>query len=259
MFYVDGTDIGDTRTRLRCQSVAFEFVDEVQVKPPATRPNSAVAMGGVVNVITRQGGNAFHGDLLGYLQRLRVERQGTGHAPPTPYDINMAEYVNYQDLYGKDKIDRIEGGFSLGGYVFKDKLWFSGSFLPVFQHDERHVVDPSTLEEDYTRRDQSWNFQAKLTAQPFKFMRLGASYINNSNKYKGALPNRNGTSDPTAFWPDYGFAFPSWSPSAYTDLTLGNNLLFSFRGGTYYTNITDQQVQPQASLLHIRDGSLDLS
>ena len=36
-------------------------------------------MGGVINVVTRQGGNDFHGDVLGYLQRLRrsTARRGT--------------------------------------------------------------------------------------------------------------------------------------------------------------------------------------
>ncbi len=203
-------------------------------------------MGGVVNVITRQGGNTYHGDLLGFYSGSALNGKERDTLRYNPYDIYVAEYVNYQDLYGKDKVDRIEGGFSLGGYVLKDRLWFFGSFLPVFLNTTRHVVFTTTLEEgDYTQKYQYWNFQAKLTAQPLKFMRVGASFINNSYKYKGALPNRDGTSDPTDFWPDYGFTFPRWSASAYVDLTLGNNLLLSFRGGSYYTNITDQQVQPQ--------------
>ena len=214
-------------------------------------------MGGVVNVITRQGGNAYHGDLLGFYSGSALNGKERDTLRYNPYDIYVAEYVNYQDLYGKDKVDRIEGGFSLGGYILKDKLWFFGSFLPVFQNTTRHVVFTTTLEEgDYTQKYQYWNFQAKLTAQPLKFMRVGASFINNSYKYKGALPNRDGTSDPTDFWPDYGFTFPRWSASAYADLTLGNNLLVSFRGGSYYTNITDQQVQPQGPrYYHVRNGS----
>jgi hypothetical protein len=162
------------------------------------------------------------------------------------YDISVAEYVNYQDLYGKDGVDRIEAGFSLGGYVLKDKLWFYGSFLPVLNTTERHVkFDPSGLEGDFTRRETSWNFQGKLTAQPFRFMRLGLSYVNNYFKYKGDLPPRNGTGDPTSPWADYGYGDPHWTLSAYSDFSIGNNILLSLRGGTYYENTgRDQQVQP---------------
>ena len=246
MFYVDGTDISNTWTGARGENVAFEFVDEVQVKASGYQAEFGGAMGGVVNVITRQGGNAYHGDLLGYYSGSALNGKERNTLRYNPYDIYKAEYVNYQDLYGKDKIDRFEGGLSLGGFIFKDRLWFFGSFLPVFLNTTRHVVfEPSLDPGDYTQKYQYWNFQAKLTAQPFKFLRVGASFVNNFYKYKGALPNRDGTSDPTDVWPDYGFSYPRWSASAHADLTLGNNLLVSLRGGSYYTNINDQQVQPQ--------------
>ena len=219
MFYVDGTDISDTWTGARGEDVAFEFVEEVQVKASGYQAEFGGAMGGVINVITRQGGNSYHGDLLGYYSGSALYGKERDTLRYNPYDIYLAEYVNYQDLYGKDKVDRIEGGFSLGGFIIKDRLWFFGSFLPVFLNTTRHVVfTPSSRRGDYTQKYQYWNFQAKLTAQPLKFMRVGASFINNSNKYKGALPNRDGTSDPTDFWPDYGFTYPRWSASAYVDI-----------------------------------------
>lgn len=42
-----------------------------------------------------------------------------------PYDFSMVEYVNFEDLYGKDKVDRLEAGFSLGGYILKTGCGFS--------------------------------------------------------------------------------------------------------------------------------------
>jgi hypothetical protein len=256
MFYVDGMDITHTWTGDRGEDVAFEFVDEVQVKASGYQAEFGGAMGGVINVITRQGSNSYHGDLLGYYSGSALNGKERNTLRYNPYDIYKAEYVNYQDLYGKDKVDRFEGGFSLGGFIVKDGLWFFGSFLPVFLNTTRHVVfEPSQQTGDYTQKYQYWNFQAKLTAQPFKFLRLGASFINNSYKYKGALPNRDGTSDPTDFWPDYGFSFPQWSASAYVDITVANNLLVSFRGGSYYTNISDQQVQAQGPRYYMYTAS----
>jgi tetratricopeptide (TPR) repeat protein len=49
----------------RQMSIAFEFVDEVQFKASGYEAKFGGSLGGVVNVITRQGGNVFHGEVLG--------------------------------------------------------------------------------------------------------------------------------------------------------------------------------------------------
>ena len=247
MFYVDGTDITNPYLGVRGQSVAFEFVDEVQVKASGYQAEYGGSLGGVVHVITRQGGNAFHGDVMGFYSGSKLNGKERDVVRLNPYDINLAEYVNYQDLYGKDQVDRIEAGFNLGGYILKDRLWFFVSVLPVHNTATRHVVfDPSLTAGDYTRKDRFWNLQGKLTSQPFDFLRVGASFVSNSNDYLGDLPPRNGTGNPADPWSEYGYRYPSWTASAYADFALGNNLLFSVRGGTFYQNTTDQLVQPSA-------------
>ncbi len=246
MFYVDGTDITDLYTGVRGQALAFEFVDEVQVKASGYQAEFGGSLGGVIDVITRQGGNTFHGEVVGYYSGSALTGRERDTLRLNPYDISLAEYVNYQDLYGKDRKDRLEAGLSLGGYILKDRLWFFGSFLPVYSETGSHVLfDPSMTEGDYTRREYNWNFQGKLTAQPFRFMRLGASFVNNFHNYKGALPPRDGTGSPADVWSDYGFSYPYWTAAVYADFTANNNLLFSLRGGSFSANTTDQLVQPQ--------------
>ena len=245
IYYIDGTDISDMMTGARGQGAAFEFVDEVQVKASGYAAEYGGAMGGVVNVITRQGGNEYHGEVIGYYSGSALTGKERDVPIYDPFDIYKAYYVNYQDLYGKEKIDRVEAGFSLGGYILKDRLWFFGYLLPVFLNTTRHVVfQSSEVEGDYSQEYKYYNFQAKLTAQPFRFLRLGASYVNNFSKYKGALPNRDGTSNANDVWPDYGYSYPNWTASAYADFTLSNNFLVGLRGGSFYTNMTDQLVQP---------------
>jgi len=245
MFYVDGTDITNIYVGTRGQDVAFEFVDEVQVKASGYQAEFGGSLGGVIQVITRQGGNAFHGDIIGYFSGSRLNGKERDSLRLNLYDESIAEYVNYQDLNGKDKIDRYEAGFSLGGFIIKDRLWFYGSLLPVYNATKRHVkFEPSLIEDDYTQRTYAWNSQAKLTAQPLKFVRLGASFVSNYFKYKGNIPPRDGTGDPADVWPDYGYSWPYWTAAAYVDFTFGNNLLLSFRGGSFYNNLTDQLVQP---------------
>ena len=245
MYYIDGTDISNMMTGARGQGAAFEFVDEVQVKASGYEAEYGGAMGGVINVVTRQGGNEYHGELIGYYSGSALTGKERDVLYWDPYDIYQVSYVNNQDLYGKEKIDRLEAGLSLGGYILKDRLWFFGSVLPVFLNTTRHVLfEPSQVEGDYSQKYKYYNFQAKLTAQPFRFLRLGASYVNNFSKYKGALPNRDGTSNPDDVWPDYGYSYPNWTASGYADFSFGNNLLVGIRGGSFYTNTTNQLFQP---------------
>ena len=142
MFYVDGTDITNLYTGVRGQGVAFEFVDEVQVKASGYQAEYGGSLGGVVNVITRQGGNAFHGDVIAYYSGSGLNGKERDTLRLNPYDINVAEYVNYQDLYGKDDVDRFEVGFNLGGYILKDKLWF---FTPSSRSISRRPVTWSSI------------------------------------------------------------------------------------------------------------------
>lgn len=247
MYYVDGTDIGSITTGVRNQSAAFEFVEEVQVLASGYEAEYGGAVGGVVSVITRQGGNEFHGELIGYYSGSALDGKERNTLRRNPLNTFEAEYVNYQDLYGKDKVDRIEAGFSLGGYIVKDRLWFFGSFLPVFRNTDRHVEFLTTpvQQGDYKQKQNWWNFQGKLTAQPWGFMRLGASFVNNFYKWRGDLPSRAGTSNPDdPDWANYGYDYPNWSAAGFADLTLGSNLMLNLRGGRFFYNQTNQQVQP---------------
>jgi hypothetical protein len=246
MYYIDGTDVTHLYVGTRGQDAAFEFVDEVQIKASGYQAEFGGSLGGVVNVITRQGGNEFHGELIGFYSGSKLTGKERDTLRLSLYDVSIAEYVNYQDLYGKDEINRLEVGFSLGGYILKDRLWFFGSFLPVFMSTQRHVkFEPSLIEDDYTHRDKYWNFQCKLTSQPFRFMRLGVSFVNNFSKWKGELPPREGTGNPENPWAEQGYSFPIWSASAYADFTFGNNLLLSLRGGSFHENITDELLRPK--------------
>ena len=247
MFYLDGTDIGATTTGLRQQSAAFEFVDEVQIVAGGYQAEFGGALGGVVNVITRQGGNEFHGELIGFYEGSKLTGKERDTLRLNPYDQTKSEYVNYQDLYGKDLIHRYEGGFSLGGYVFKDRLWFFGSFLPVYRPQTRHVKFlTGNVEADYIQKQYNYNFQAKLTAQPWQFLRLGASFVNNFYKYRGNLPARAGTDNPNPTTPydQYGYDYPNWTVSGFADLTFGANAMLNLRAGRFFYNVTNQQVQP---------------
>lgn len=54
----------------------LELVDEVKVTASGYNAEFGGSMGGVVNVVTRSGGNAFHGDIIAYYNNNALWMQG---------------------------------------------------------------------------------------------------------------------------------------------------------------------------------------
>ena len=148
-------------------------------------------MGGVINVITRSGGNEFHGEITGYMRGSQL--QANPHVKNlrvNPVDDVTAEYIDYPE----DSWTQFEVGLGLGGYILKDRLWFFASFMPRLTSTDRTVELISDGNNYTTNQKQSSYFgQAKLTAL-FGGFRVSASYINDYYKWRGALMGLDGSS-----------------------------------------------------------------
>ncbi len=249
MYYIDGTDTTNIADGSRGQGAAFDFVDEVQVKSSGYQAEFGGSLGGVINVVTRSGGNEFHGEVVGYYSGAPLRTKYRDVLDLDLEDDSVAKYYDYEYFYGKDKDHRMEGGLNIGGYIFKNKVWFFGSFLPVYYTNTRTVTYLDGQQKDWKRTENSWNFSAKVTAQPFKNLRLSASVVNNFYKYKGELSNVFGNQNPTTSFDDYGYSYPNMSANATADLTLGNNFLLSVRGGYFRTNQNNMLVAPTGPCL----------
>ena len=287
MWYIDGTNVNGIHVGLRNQSIVMEQLDEVKVTASGYNAEFGGSMGGVVNVISRSGGNTFHGDAFGYYNNNKLWMQGKDRdylrLDPYAYPY-IAEYVNADDLNdfydgGKNRDDyqRFEGVFNFSGYAVKDVLWFFGSFNPVYGRtyaDRWFRSDPVNLSQAKFANDvshdprqgrqlysgfysESWNYnwQAKLTAAPFKGMRIALSAVSNWSQSRGSIPSLAGTSNQAySYFPDWqfspgntkgkqaGFTYPNMSGAAVIDYTVSNNFLINLRGGYFRTNTTDQQL-----------------
>jgi hypothetical protein len=244
MFYVDGTLTSNLRTGTVGQDVNFDFAEEVQFKASGYAAEFGGSVGGVVNVITMSGGNEFHGDVLGYFWGTSLEGTRRDQLDLDLADTTQAKYYSYDAYVGKTKDTTFEAGFSLGGYIFKDKLWFFGSFLPRYFTRDRtmdwNLLGTKTNTNPYTRKETYINASAKLTAQPFKNLRMGASFINNFYKYLGDNANTYTASTSTDY-SVYGYSYPNWTANGYADLAIGNNFLVSVRGGYWFTDQNNQK------------------
>lgn len=262
VWYVDGTNTTNMHIGTQGQNAVFELVDEVQVKASGYSAEFGGSMGGVINVITRSGGNAFHGEIVGYYNDDSKLMFGPArdYLRLDPFDDYLVEYVNNDDiLYGgnsdsvndsRDISTRLEGIFQLGGYILKDKLWFFGSFNPVIRKNkwQRFFGTDTGARTEFTRDRLNLNGQLKLTAQPFGGLRITTSFVNNYYQYRGSAPSIYGTDNPDTEWGKIGFDYPNWSTNLTLDYTVGNNMLISARGGYFYTNQNNQQVRQEETM-----------
>jgi hypothetical protein len=65
-YYIDGANTTGVELGEQGTSLNFEFIDEIQVKTGSYSAEYGRATGSVINVITKSGGNEFHGDVFGY-------------------------------------------------------------------------------------------------------------------------------------------------------------------------------------------------
>ena len=253
VFFVDGVNTTNLEDGTMSQKVNFDFIDEVQVKASGYQAEFGGSMGGVINVVTRSGGNQMHGDLMGYYSGSGLSGTQRPVLRVNPLDNHVAEYVNYQYQNGKEREVILEGGLNLGGYILKDRLWFFGTLMPAQRARTRPVtflIDDSRG--NFDRKDLELNYSGKLTAQPLRNLRLSASFINNFWKYRGGLPTDDGAGSPTVEWSRNGYDYPNWSTSASLDYTVGNNLMISARGGFFFSDNNNQQLTPSEPLWMFR-------
>ena len=246
MWYVDGISTTNLINGTSGQGVNFDFVEEVNFKSSGYNAEYGGSLGGVVNVLTRSGGNTFHGDILAYYndEALTARRRDVlTYDRNDPRTNQSAQYYAWDKYYGKQKWNNIEGGFNLGGYILKNRIWFFGSAMPNYNSYTRTlnfaIQNLTALPRDIHYKQTDWNAQAKISAQPFKNLRVSASVINNLSMQRGALPN-SFTGSPTVDYDAMGFNYPNFSTSANADWIVSNNLMVSARGGFFRTNQNNQ-------------------
>jgi hypothetical protein len=138
--------------------INLSFIKEVQVKTGSIQSQYGGATGGVVQIVTKSGGNQYHGAIAGYFQPNQFEAQRSNVD-----DFNLAN--PFGKVTHKANFD-VSG--EIGGpipFLGKDKLFFFGSFDPS-------RVDSTTLGPplsgqfafgELTGRQLSLNYAAKLT------------------------------------------------------------------------------------------------
>lgn len=127
-YIIEGLSTRDPRTAASATNLTMNFVKEVQVMTGEFSAEYGRAMGGVINVLTKSGGNELQGDLSTFYEdqdwsseQVRYSNRGTTRS----------------DL-GHDKKDF---ALSLGGPIIRDRAWFFLAYGPRRDDTPIHLVD----------------------------------------------------------------------------------------------------------------------
>jgi len=159
---VDGATIADSVTGGTQQNFSQEVVQEFQLSSTNMDLSNAIGAGGAINIATRGGTNAFHGDAFFYFR-----------------DHNMAAYPYLQRVATEPAspfFARRQTGFDVGGPIIKDKLFFYSAFEhtnqvgvysafpsdPLFQQFASYASSPFHENEVNERLD--WTISPKHNA-----------------------------------------------------------------------------------------------
>ena len=116
LFLVDGVnnnDVGSNRTILIYPS--NESIAEFKMLLNSYGPEYGQASGGIISIVTRSGSNAFHGSAFYSGRNDALDAYTFFSAPKAGQGL---------PLNGKDKERRNDWGYSIGGPIIKDKLFF---------------------------------------------------------------------------------------------------------------------------------------
>lgn len=200
-YYIDGVNTTDPVTSTFGTNFNFDAIQEINFETAGFRAEYGGATGGLVNIVTKSGGN----DLFGTLD----------------YRFRNNDLVEDGDFFEKDlqKSEASTLGATLGGPIVRDRVWY---FL-AFQNDQAEVTPDRS---ETTQEFEGSYYLGKLTAQLAPSWQLSAKYSADPAEIDNANASQTVEAEANRFQEQGGDIFQA-------DLTgtLSSNLLWNVRGG----------------------------
>ncbi len=199
-FTLDGVNVADSAAGQHWVLPSIRWIQEVEIGGLGANAEFGGYTGGVINAVTKSGGNDFSGDV-------EVQYQASSWASSNSGDF---QEFNFQNV-----------AFSLGGPIVRDKLWFFGS-----AEYWRQVTTPYGAQAPSTREIP--RFLGKLTYQADDNNRLSLmlEYDKAMNEFRGVsltvLPEAS--SEQSA---------PGWTSALHWESVFGSKYFLNVRLSGY--------------------------
>ncbi|MFC1849737.1 TonB-dependent receptor domain-containing protein [candidate division CSSED10-310 bacterium] len=166
-YLIDGFTTTDPYDGTSGTNLLFNFIEEVEIKTGGYEAEYGRATGGIINVITKSGGNDFSGNLVSFINT--YEMNGSGKY--RQYRGRRSEWMGNQEF---------DAGLDLGGYLVKDTFWFFLAYNPSFKENKWSVEQEIRKGELTTH-----HYAAKLTWSIVPLHRLVFSLFGDPSQYEG--------------------------------------------------------------------------
>jgi hypothetical protein len=279
-YLVEGQDTEQLSGGYSKANVPFQFIQEVQIKSSGIEAEHGGALGGVVNVVMKKGSNAYHGSLFTSYEAngldannnsifLRYDPTATGSAG---FDPAAQGYNPRQDHF---RI--IQPGFTVGGPVLKDRLFFFLGFAPQINTLAKNVNfganDGGAGNQYFTQDRQQYFTSARLDSVLTQKIRVYGSWLYQYERETGAnMPisdpikpelgylNTSTLSPLTTFSHGIGFAAPNATYNVGADITINPKVVATTRFGYFFENYHDfgwQTSTPNIQWISTGVGAVD--
>src|SRR6185503_5108313 len=186
VFVIDGQEVTNYRTGTlnETYNIPTQLVQEVQVKSTGFDALYGGATGGGVSVVTRGGGNEYHGEFGIQFEPAKFNgtprpllTRFTSGAVSTNNFVQTSEYFKTVKNGGTNTFPTA----NLGGRIIRDRLWFFGSYTPQLFRTEVDTPYFTNLPaaqrtfiatEHYARTRKYEYAFGRLDANPFNSLRL---------------------------------------------------------------------------------------
>jgi hypothetical protein len=120
MVSVDGADAVDNSINAIRSTISQEGVQEFQLILSNYNAEYGRATGGVINIVTKSGGNEIHGDVFGFFRNKSFQARNpfSGQVDPTTGNLDPV----------KQAYTRTQSGLTFGGPLKKDKTFYFFSY-----------------------------------------------------------------------------------------------------------------------------------
>lgn len=279
-YLINGQDTEELSGGYSNANLPFAFIDSVNLKTSGIDAEYGGALGGVVNVVTKSGGNNFHGSFFLTYGGSSIDANNNNIFPqydPTGGGAVKGEFDPNLQLYQprKDHFTTVQPGFTVGGPIVKDRLWFFAGFAPEYQSTAKTVNFDSTLNNSanffgnqyFTQDRQTYFANGRLDAAVTQKVRLYAAWIDQYTRETGdSLPASDATNPaflnpsintPVAdFSHGLGYAAPNSIYNFGADITITPQIVATTRFGYFFYNYHDFGWQTQTPNLNWAVGGL---
>ena len=254
-YLVEGQDTENISGGYSKANVPFQFIQEVQIKTSGIEAEHGGSLGGVANVIMKKGSNAWHGEAFTMFELAGAD--ANQNAQYLRYDPTAAVGPTGLDpgpqIYSpkKDSFSTVQPGFTIGGPILKDKLWFFAGFAPLFNNVEKTVdFADAGGPKHFKLNEKQYYTTARLDYAATQKIRLFGSWLYQYSRETGARlpisdPAETGilntsTGSPLAqFAPNLGWSAPNATYNVGADISITDKIVSTTRFGYFFENYHD--------------------